>query len=72
MAEPPGGLIGATAIGYAAAMLPWGLAFAAGAVLFVISHEIIPETHRNGNERVATIGLIGGFVLMRLFDTILR
>lgn len=72
MAEPLGGLIGAGAIGYAAAMLPWGLAFAAGAMLFVISHEIIPETHRNGNERVATIGLIGGFVLMMLFDTILR
>jgi ZIP family zinc transporter len=48
------------------------LAFAAGAMLFVISHEIIPETHRNGNERVATIGLIGGFVLMMLFDTMLR
>lgn len=72
MAEPLGGLIGAAAIGYAAALLPWGLAFAAGAMLFVISHEIIPETHRNGNERVATIGLISGFVLMMLFDTILR
>lgn len=72
LAEPLGGLIGAAAIGYAAAMLPWGLAFAAGAMLFVISHEIIPETHRNGNERAATIGLIGGFVLMMLFDTILR
>lgn len=72
MAEPLGGLIGASAIGHAAAMLPWGLAFAAGAMLFVISHEVIPETHRNGNERVATIGLVGGFVLMMLFDTILR
>lgn len=72
MAEPLGGLIGASAVSYAATMLPWGLAFAAGAMLFVISHEIIPETHRNGNERVATIGLIGGFVLMMLFDTILR
>jgi ZIP family zinc transporter len=72
MAEPLGGLIGAGAISYATVMLPWGLAFAAGAMLFVISHEIIPETHRNGNERVATIGLIGGFVLMMLFDTILR
>lgn len=72
MAEPVGGLIGASAISHAAAMLPWGLAFAAGAMLFVISHEIIPETHRNGNERVATIGLIGGFVLMMLFDTMLR
>jgi ZIP family zinc transporter len=72
MAEPLGGLIGAAAVGEAGAMLPWGLSFAAGAMLFVISHEIIPETHRNGNERVATIGLVGGFVLMMLFDTILR
>lgn len=72
MAEPLGGLIGAAAVGQAAAMLPWGLSFAAGAMLFVISHEIIPETHRNGNERVATIGLVGGFVLMMLFDTMLR
>jgi len=71
MAEPLGGLIGAAAVGHAAAMLPWGLAFAAGAMLFVISHEIIPETHRNGNERVATIGLIAGFVLMMVFDTML-
>jgi len=72
MAEPVGGLIGASAVNHAAAMLPMGLSFAAGAMLFVISHEIIPETHRNGNERVATIGLIGGFVLMMLFDTMLR
>lgn len=72
MAEPLGGMIGAGTVSYAATMLPWGLAFAAGAMLFVISHEIIPETHRNGNERVATIGLIGGFVLMMLFDTMLR
>ena len=72
MAEPVGGLIGASAVNHVAAMLPMGLAFAAGAMLFVISHEIIPETHRNGNERVATIGLIGGFVLMMLFDTMLR
>jgi len=72
LAEPLGGLIGAATVSYAAAMLPWGLSFAAGAMLFVISHEIIPETHRNGNERVATLGLIGGFVLMMLFDTILR
>jgi ZIP family zinc transporter len=56
----------------AAIMLPWSLAFAAGTMLFVISHEVIPETHRNGNERAATIGLLAGFVLMMAFDTILR
>ena len=51
------------------AVLPWGLGFAAGAMLFVISHEIIPESHRKGHERLATTGLIAGFVLMMMLDT---
>ena len=51
------------------ALLPWGLAFAAGAMLFVVSHEIIPESHRKGHERFATGGLMVGFVLMMLLDT---
>ncbi|MGH8672489.1 MAG: ZIP family metal transporter [Burkholderiales bacterium] len=50
-------------------VLPWALAFAAGAMLFVISHEIIPETHRKGHETQATIGLTAGFVAMMLLDT---
>ena len=52
-------------------MLPWGLGFAAGAMLFVISHEIIPESHRKGHEAFATGGLMVGFVLMMLLDTAL-
>lgn len=72
LAEPLGGVLGAIAMEQAAIMLPWSLAFAAGAMLFIISHEVIPETHRNGNERAATIGLLAGFVLMMAFDTILR
>ena len=71
LVEPLGGLIGAGAIAISGALLPWGLGFAAGAMLFVISHEIIPESHRNGRETGATIGLFGGFVLMMLFDTVL-
>lgn len=71
MAEPLGGIIGAGMVTLAHGLLPWGLAFAAGAMLFVISHEIIPETHRNGNERVATAGLLAGFIVMMLSDTIL-
>jgi ZIP family zinc transporter len=71
LVEPIGGLIGAGAIAISGALLPWGLGFAAGAMLFVISHEIIPESHRNGRETSATIGLFGGFVLMMLFDTTL-
>lgn len=71
MAEPLGGIIGAGMVTLAHGLLPWGLAFAAGAMLFVISHEIIPETHRNGNEGVATAGLLAGFIVMMLSDTIL-
>jgi zinc transporter, ZIP family len=66
--EPVGGLIGAAALTAASALLPWGLAFAAGAMLYVISHEIIPETHRNGHGDAATTGLIAGLVLMMLLD----
>lgn len=62
--ETVGGLAGATAVSLAASVLPWGLGFAAGAMLFVISHEIIPETHRNGFEQAATFGLLGGFLGM--------
>jgi len=73
MVEPIGGLIGAGIITFAQPLLPLGLAFAAGAMLFVISHEIIPETHhQKGHETVATVGILGGFIAMMLFDTVLR
>ena len=52
-------------------LLPWGLAFAAGAMLWVISHEIIPESHRQGHQSAATAGLVIGFVLMMVLDTAL-
>jgi zinc transporter, ZIP family len=63
-----GGLLGALALSAATALLPWGLAFAAGAMLYVISHEIIPETHRSGHGNAATTGLVIGLVLMMLLD----
>ncbi len=69
--EPLGGLLGAGIVSASAAALPWGLGFAAGAMLFVVSHEIIPESHRKGHERHATLGLIAGFVLMMVLDTAL-
>ncbi|HMN79508.1 MAG TPA: ZIP family metal transporter [Burkholderiaceae bacterium] len=69
--EPVGAVLGAAIIGQSAALLPWGLGFAAGAMLFVISHEIIPESHRKGHEAFATSGLMLGFVLMLLLDTAL-
>jgi ZIP family zinc transporter len=71
LVEPIGGLIGAGAIAISGTLLPWGLAFSAGAMIFVVIHEIIPETHRNHHETSATVGLLIGFVLMMLFDTML-
>lgn len=71
LAEPLGGLFGAGLFGISQALLPFGLAFAAGAMLFVVSHEIIPESHRNGHETRATIGVMIGFVAMMLLDTML-
>ncbi len=71
LVEPVGGLLGVTAVTLAHSILPLALAFAAGAMLFVISDEIIPETHERGNERTATYMLLLGFVTMMLLDTTL-
>lgn len=48
---------------------PAGLGLAAGAMIFVVSHEVIPETHRNGHQTPATLGLMAGFALMMVLDT---
>lgn len=69
--EPVGAVIGAAVVNASLGILPWGLGFAAGAMLFVISHEIIPESHRKGHETFATGGLMLGFVLMMVMDTAL-
>ena len=68
LVEPIGGLLGATAIALSDVLLPWGLAFSAGAMLFVISGEIIPETHRHGREHRATMSLVAGFLVMMFLD----
>jgi ZIP family zinc transporter len=70
LVEPIAALLGIFLVGLNPSMLPFGLGFAAGAMLFVISHEIIPESHRSGREHYATIGAIVGFVLMMFLDTI--
>jgi ZIP family zinc transporter len=70
LVEPLGGLLGVTLITVFQPILPWGLAFAAGAMLFVVSDEMIPESHKKGFEREATFGLIAGFVVMMLLDTL--
>jgi len=66
-----GGLLGVSIVTLARPLLPLGLAFAAGAMLFVVTDELIPESHRKGHERDATFGLMAGFVIMMVLDTIL-
>lgn len=70
LVEPVGGMMGAAAVTLAAPLMPAILGLAAGAMLFVISDEIIPETHRRGYENVATFSLLGGFVAMMYLDTV--
>ena len=66
--EPLGGLLGAVAVTFVEPVLPWALALAGGAMLCVISHEIIPETHRHGHQGQATSGLAVGLCLMLFLD----
>lgn len=66
--EPVGGLVGAGAVAVVQPALPWALGLAAGAMIFVVGGEMIPETHRKGLEGRATIGLLCGFSLMLLLD----
>ena len=70
LVEPIGGFLGISIVSIGKYLLPYGLAFAAGAMLFVISEEIIPETHSRGNDREATIGVIVGFIIMMVLDTV--
>ena len=69
--EVVGTLIGYFAVSVASAILPFALAFAGGTMLYVISDEMIPETHAHGNERGATYALLVGFCLMLVMDVIL-
>jgi ZIP family zinc transporter len=70
LVEPIGGLIGVSVVALTRSLLPSGLAFAAGAMAFVVSHEMIPESHRKGHEIEATLGFIIGFAVMMFLDTI--
>lgn len=66
--EVLGTLLGFFAVNISSAILPFALAFAGGTMLYVISDEMIPETHSHGNERGATYALLVGFCLMLLID----
>ncbi len=69
--EVLGTLLGYFAITLSTAILPFALAFAGGTMLYVISDEMIPETHAHGSQRGATYSLLAGFCLMLLFDVLL-
>ena len=69
--EVVGTFIGFFAVSVAEAILPFALAFAGGTMLYVISDEMIPETHAHGSERGATYALLFGFCLMLGFDFLL-
>lgn len=71
MVEPIAAVLGCAAVTYAAPILPYALAFAAGAMVFVVVEELIPESHAEGNDDLATICLIGGFALMMTLDVAL-
>ena len=68
--EPIGGFLGISVVSLATSLTPYGLAFAAGAMLFVTSEEVIPETHSRGYAREATIGLIMGFIVMMFLESL--
>ena len=71
LVEVVGTLIGYFAVSVAAVILPFALAFAGGTMLYVISDEMIPETHAHGGERGATYALLVGFCLMLVMDVLL-
>ena len=72
LVEVVGTLIGYFAVSLASAILPFALAFAGGTMLYVISDEMIPETHAHGHERGATYALLVGFCVMLITDVLMH
>ncbi|MDH7594266.1 MAG: ZIP family metal transporter [Methanomicrobiales archaeon] len=68
MVEPLAAVIGAAAVLIARPLLPYALAFAAGAMIFVVVEEVIPESQFSGNADLATMSLLAGFTLMMVLD----
>lgn len=71
VAEPLAAIPSAWAVGISSMLLPWGLAFAAGAMLIAVGHSVIPESNRHGHGGTASLGLALGFCLMMALDTAL-
>lgn len=70
--EPVAGVIGAAAVILARPILPYALAFAAGAMIFVVVEEVVPESQRGGNTDLATAGAMIGFAVMMVLDLAFR
>lgn len=68
LVEPVGGLIGVATVAAVASLLPWALGFAAGAMIYVVASEIIPNTHRKDGDSIATAGLMIGLAAMMFLD----
>src|SRR3989304_6045988 len=64
LAEPLAAFIGLLSFGFIKSVVPFGLAFAGGAMIYVVSHELIPESHSHGFEKEATGGVVVGFLTM--------
>jgi len=71
MVEPVAGVIGAAAVLATRSILPYALAFAAGAMIFVVIEEVIPESQRGGHTDLATLGAMLGFAVMMVLDVAL-
>lgn len=71
LVEPIAGVLGAVAVAFFTPILPYALSFAAGAMIFVVVEEVIPETQQDGHSDIATLGFMGGFVLMMTLDVAL-
>ena len=71
MVEPVAGVIGAAAVIIIQPLLPYALSFAAGAMIFVVVEEVIPESQRGGHTDLATMGVMTGFTVMMVLDVAL-
>ncbi|MEC0111205.1 hypothetical protein P4H27_30090 [Paenibacillus taichungensis] len=71
MVKPIAEVIGAVAIGIIEPLLPYALSFVAGAMIIVVAEEVIPSSQEKGNEDLATMNVIVGFVLMMVLDVAL-
>jgi ZIP family zinc transporter len=68
LVEPVAGVIGAAAVIVAQPILPYALAFAAGAMIFIVVEEVVPEWQRSGNADLATMGAMAGFAVMMVLN----